>query len=72
MEEEVNLENEWDELAPQLSIVVEGSLETTTDVIPFDATSDVPIDEQKYVIYFICLLVVVHTFFASGVQMLRG
>lgn len=52
-EKEVNLEREWDELAPQLSIVVEGSLETTTNVVPFDATSDIPIDEQKQVINFL-------------------
>lgn len=46
-EKEVNLEAEWDELAPQLSIVIEGSLEIASNVVPFDATSDIPIDEQK-------------------------
>lgn len=48
-EEEINLENEWDEIASQLSIVIEGSLEMVTNVVPFDATSDVPIDQQRYV-----------------------
>ncbi|EEZ99220.1 protein timeless homolog isoform X1 [Tribolium castaneum] len=44
---DVNLERRWDEAAPQLSTVLEGNADFSTDVVPFDAASDVPIDEQK-------------------------
>ncbi|KOC61872.1 Protein timeless like protein [Habropoda laboriosa] len=40
-----SLEDRWDEISPQLSIVMaEG---TIPEVVPFDATLDVPIDDQK-------------------------
>ncbi|KAJ8982321.1 hypothetical protein NQ317_006666 [Molorchus minor] len=42
-----NLEGRWDEVAPQLSIVLEGGTDFLTDVVPFDAASEVPIDDQK-------------------------
>ncbi|XP_017771147.1 PREDICTED: protein timeless homolog [Nicrophorus vespilloides] len=44
---ELNLERMWDEASAQLSVVLEGNLEIPKDVVPFDAGSDVPIDEQK-------------------------
>nr|CAD7457158.1 unnamed protein product [Timema tahoe] len=37
----------WDELGPQLSVVLQGHTEISSDVIPFDAVSDKDIDEQK-------------------------
>ncbi|XP_018561954.1 protein timeless homolog [Anoplophora glabripennis] len=43
----LNLEGRWDEAAPQLSIVLERGSDFTADAVPFDAASDVPIDEQK-------------------------
>nr|CAD7447612.1 unnamed protein product [Timema bartmani] len=39
----------WDELGPQLSVVLQGHTEISSDVIPFDAVSDKDIDEQKEV-----------------------
>ncbi|KAJ8921929.1 hypothetical protein NQ315_008563 [Exocentrus adspersus] len=44
---DLNLEGRWDEASPQLSIVLEGGAEFATDVVPFDAASEVPIDDQK-------------------------
>ncbi|KAJ3665888.1 hypothetical protein Zmor_001353 [Zophobas morio] len=44
---DVNLDSQWDGVAPQLSTVLEGNIDFPTDVVPFDAASDVPIDEQK-------------------------
>lgn len=41
-----SVEERWDEISPQLSIVMREG--TIPEVIPFDATLDVPIDEQKY------------------------
>lgn len=52
---EINLEEEWDEAAPQLSAVLEGITQPPSNVVPFDAASDVPIDEQKFVLRFISL-----------------
>ncbi|XP_045461506.1 protein timeless homolog isoform X2 [Harmonia axyridis] len=43
---EVSLQNRWDEASQYLATVLEGN-NIPTDVVPFDATSDVPIDEQK-------------------------
>lgn len=37
----------WDECYPEISAVLESFTEVPEAVIPFDATSDVPIDEQK-------------------------
>nr|XP_022919507.1 protein timeless homolog [Onthophagus taurus] len=37
----------WDEASPQLSVVLEGGLGIPKDIVPFDAASDAPIDEQK-------------------------
>ncbi|KAK9879047.1 hypothetical protein WA026_003863 [Henosepilachna vigintioctopunctata] len=42
-----NLEQQWDEASQQLSIVLETNSVMPTDIVPFDATSEVPIDEQK-------------------------
>lgn len=39
----------WDEASPQLSTILEGVLELAEPVVPFDAASDVPIDDQKWV-----------------------
>lgn len=44
---EIELEQQWDEVSPQLSAVLEGTVDIPTDVVPFDAGSDVPIDDQK-------------------------
>lgn len=43
------LDRKWDEASQQLSVVLEGGGEFLTDIVPFDAASDVPIDDQKYV-----------------------
>ncbi|XP_060821669.1 protein timeless homolog isoform X2 [Bombus pascuorum] len=40
-----SLEERWDEVSPQLSTVMQEG--TIPQVIPFDATLDVPIDDQK-------------------------
>ncbi|XP_043579591.1 protein timeless homolog [Bombus pyrosoma] len=40
-----SLQERWDEVSPQLSIVMQEG--TIPQVIPFDATLDVPIDDQK-------------------------
>ncbi|CAL7943920.1 unnamed protein product [Xylocopa violacea] len=40
-----SLEERWDEISPQLSIVMQQG--TIPTVVPFDATLDVPIDDQK-------------------------
>lgn len=45
-----SMEERWDEISPQLSIVMREG--TIPEVIPFDATLDVPIDEQKYAYEF--------------------
>ncbi|XP_074037876.1 circadian regulator timeout [Leptinotarsa decemlineata] len=44
---EALLEKQWDETGPQLSAVLESGGDFLTDVVPFDAASEVPIDEQK-------------------------
>lgn len=48
-----SLEERWDEISPQLSIVMQEG--TIPQVVPFDAASAVPIDDQKYV-YVVLLL----------------
>ncbi|CAH1127073.1 unnamed protein product [Ceutorhynchus assimilis] len=45
--QELNLDGMWDEASPQLSTVLEGNVDVSSDVAPFDAASDVPIDDQK-------------------------
>ncbi|XP_076673029.1 circadian regulator timeout isoform X1 [Andrena cerasifolii] len=40
-----SLEERWDDISPQLSAVMREG--TIPEVVPFDATSDVPIDDQK-------------------------
>ncbi|RZF49039.1 hypothetical protein LSTR_LSTR011401 [Laodelphax striatellus] len=42
-----NMEAIWDQVGPQLSAVLQSDAQIPTDVVPFDATSHVPIDEQK-------------------------
>uniref|UniRef100_A0AAR5P976 Timeless N-terminal domain-containing protein n=1 Tax=Dendroctonus ponderosae TaxID=77166 RepID=A0AAR5P976_DENPD len=44
---ELNLDEMWDEVSPQLSTVLDSNLELASDITPFDAASDVPIDDQK-------------------------
>ncbi|KAH1021930.1 hypothetical protein HUJ04_011414, partial [Dendroctonus ponderosae] len=46
---ELNLDEMWDEVSPQLSTVLDSNLELASDITPFDAASDVPIDDQKEV-----------------------
>lgn len=41
-----SLEEKWDDIGPELSAVMEDGV--IPDVIPFDATLDSPIEEQKY------------------------
>ncbi|KAG5899963.1 hypothetical protein JTB14_034534 [Gonioctena quinquepunctata] len=43
---ETNLERQWDEASPQLSAVLESG-QLPSCAVPFDAASEVPIDEQK-------------------------
>lgn len=47
-----SLENRWDDLAPELSAVMQdgGSM---PEMIPFDATLDTPVDDQKYIYFFL-------------------
>lgn len=52
MQPDLNLEGQWDEVAPQLSTILEGNTEVDSNAVPFDPASDVPIDEQKYVIKY--------------------
>ncbi|KAI4503487.1 hypothetical protein M0802_001709 [Mischocyttarus mexicanus] len=40
-----SLEDRWDDLAPELSTVMQGF--TIPEMIPFDATLDIPVDDQK-------------------------
>ncbi|XP_015190382.1 PREDICTED: protein timeless homolog isoform X2 [Polistes dominula] len=40
-----SLEDRWDDLAPELSVVMQGV--TIPEMIPFDATLDIPVDNQK-------------------------
>lgn len=44
---EIDVEGLWDETSGQLSAVLERGANIPIDVVPFDAASDVPIDEQK-------------------------
>lgn len=41
------LDRNWDEASQQLSVILEGGGEFFTDVVPFDAASEVPIDDQR-------------------------
>ncbi|XP_056642812.1 protein timeless homolog [Diorhabda sublineata] len=45
---DLNLDDMWDEASPQISAILESGGEFLTDV-PFDAASDVPLDQQKIV-----------------------
>ena len=47
---DVKLHSQWDGVAPHQSTVLEGNIDFPTDVVPFDAASEVPIDEEKYFI----------------------
>lgn len=40
-----SMEERWDDIGPQLSLVMREG--TIPEVVPFDATLDVPIDDQK-------------------------
>lgn len=44
-----SLEERWDDTAPELSAVMQDGV--IPDVIPFDATLDTPMNEQKYLIF---------------------
>ena len=41
----LSLEDRWDDVGPELSAVMQSN--QIPVVIPFDATLDIPIDEQK-------------------------
>lgn len=43
---ELQLDSMWDEASPQISTVLQNTTEFPKDA-PFDAASDVPIDDQK-------------------------
>nr|CAH7762046.1 unnamed protein product [Callosobruchus chinensis] len=43
----ITLESQWDQAAPQLSAVLQDGGVFLTNEVPFDAASDVPIDDQK-------------------------
>ncbi|XP_075231659.1 protein timeless homolog [Lycorma delicatula] len=43
----VNLEAIWDQVGPQLSVILQENENIPTDIVPFDALSDVDIDSQK-------------------------
>ncbi|KAK5650484.1 hypothetical protein RI129_001513 [Pyrocoelia pectoralis] len=46
--EEPNLEELWNEAAPQLSVLLsENSADIPDGIVPFDATLDIPVNEQK-------------------------
>lgn len=45
----VNLESLWDEVGPELSAVLQGQVDIPADVVPFDAASDLSMEQQKYV-----------------------
>lgn len=55
-----SLEERWDDLAQELSAVMQdgGSM---PEMIPFDATLDTPIDEQKYIYFFLDHLITIFT-----------
>ncbi|XP_050308820.1 protein timeless homolog [Anthonomus grandis grandis] len=42
-----NLDAMWDETSPQVSAILESNTQLSTDIAPFDAASDIPIDDQK-------------------------
>lgn len=44
---ELDLDGMWDEVSPQISSVLENNKDISCDVPPFDAASDIPIDDQK-------------------------
>lgn len=43
----VNLEAVWDQVGPQLSIVLQSLDGIPSDIVPFDAASDLDMDQQK-------------------------
>ena len=43
----VDLEALWDEIGPQLSAVLQSQTEIPNDIVPFDAASDLDMDQQK-------------------------
>ena len=45
---EQELEDLWDEVSSELSAIFQGRSEIPTDVTPFDAASEVDVDEQRY------------------------
>lgn len=44
---EEQLEDIWSEMSTEISSAIRGCQELPQDIIPFDAASDVPVDEQK-------------------------
>lgn len=44
---ELQLDSMWDEASPQISTVLQNTTEFPNDIAPYDAVSDVPIDDQK-------------------------
>ena len=50
---EQELEDLWDEVSSELSAIFQGRSEIPTDVTPFDAASEVDVDEQRFAIKFV-------------------
>jgi hypothetical protein len=46
-EAEPSPEEMWDEVGPQISAVLQNDGNIPSDMVPFDATSDRDVDEQK-------------------------
>nr|WAM46971.1 protein timeless 2 [Chrysoperla nipponensis] len=43
----MDIHGQWDDVATQISVVLENDGAIPKDIVPFDAASDVPIDDQK-------------------------
>lgn len=43
----INKESQWDEVAGQLSAVLQSDATISTDILPFDAALETGIEEQK-------------------------
>jgi len=48
---EQELEDLWDDVSSDLSAIFQGRSELPLDVTPFDAASEVDVDEQRFVVY---------------------
>lgn len=43
----MDIHGQWDDVATQISVVLENDGAIPKDIVPFDAASDVPMDDQK-------------------------